>query len=112
MAVGLRHNHDISFIGTQSKTIALIYYLTNYTTKVQDPVWKRVAIAAELFPSISTTSAVGLGITTANYKAKANINRQYLIRIANRIFTERPLSQVEVIAHFLDYPNEFSTTTQ
>ncbi|WAO96996.1 Helitron-like-N domain-containing protein [Fusarium falciforme] len=112
MAVGLRHNHDISFIGTQSKTMALIYYLTNYATKIQDPIWKRVAIAAELFPSISTTSAVGLGATTANYEAKANINRQYLMRIANRIFTERPLSQVEVIAHFLDYPSEFSSTKQ
>ncbi|KAF4469092.1 arrestin domain-containing [Fusarium albosuccineum] len=112
MAVGLRHNHDISFIGTQSKTMALIYYLTNYATKIQDPIWKRVAVAAELLPSISTTSAVGLGATAANYEAKANINRQYLMRIANRIFTERPLSQVEVIAHFLDYPSEFSSTKQ
>ena len=24
MAVGLRHNHDITFIGTQSKTIAIV----------------------------------------------------------------------------------------
>lgn len=108
----MRHNHDISFIGTQSKTMALIYYLTNYATKIEYPIWKRVAIAAELFPSISTTSAVGLSATTANYEAKANINRQYLMRIANRIFTERPLSQVEVIAHFLDFPSEFSSTKQ
>ncbi|KAJ3455084.1 hypothetical protein MRS44_013684 [Fusarium solani] len=61
---------------------------------------------------MTATSAVGLGATTANYEAKANINRQYLMRIANRIFTERPLSQVEVIAHFLDYPSEFSSTKQ
>ncbi|KAM4061528.1 PIF1-like helicase [Hirsutella rhossiliensis] len=33
MAVGLRHNHDISFIATQRKTMALIYYITNYATK-------------------------------------------------------------------------------
>ncbi|KAL6401229.1 hypothetical protein AUP68_16958 [Ilyonectria robusta] len=83
--------------------MALIYYLTNYATKIQDPIWKRVAIAVELFLSISTTSAVGLGTITANYKAKANLNCQYLMRIANRIFTERLLLQVEVIAHFLDY---------
>ncbi|KAM4067415.1 ATP-dependent DNA helicase PIF1 [Hirsutella rhossiliensis] len=35
MAVGLRHNHDISFIATQRKTMALIYYITNYATKVE-----------------------------------------------------------------------------
>ncbi|KAM4067920.1 PIF1-like helicase [Hirsutella rhossiliensis] len=29
----LRHNHDISFIATQRKTMALIYYITNYATK-------------------------------------------------------------------------------
>ncbi len=38
IAVGLRHNHDISFVATMCKTMALIYYVTNYTTKVEDPV--------------------------------------------------------------------------
>ncbi|KAM4064043.1 AAA domain-containing protein [Hirsutella rhossiliensis] len=50
IAVGLRHNHDISFIVTQRKTMALIFYVTNYATKVEDPVWKRVAAAADLLP--------------------------------------------------------------
>ena len=59
MAVGLRHNHDISFIATQRKTMALIYYVTNYATKVEDPVWKRVAAAAELL-----TASTGEGRPT------------------------------------------------
>ncbi|XP_044718866.1 ATP-dependent DNA helicase PIF1 [Hirsutella rhossiliensis] len=59
IAVGLRHNHDISFIATQRKTMALIYYVTNYATKVEDPVWKRVAAAAELL-------AASTGDGTAN----------------------------------------------
>ncbi|KAH7461781.1 hypothetical protein FOMA001_g18820 [Fusarium oxysporum f. sp. matthiolae] len=48
MAVGLRHNHDISFIVTKCKGLALVYYVTNYATKVEDPVWKRVVAAKEL----------------------------------------------------------------
>ncbi|KAM4062438.1 PIF1 protein [Hirsutella rhossiliensis] len=56
MAVGLRHNHDISFIATQRKTMALIYYITNYATKVEDPTWKRVAAAAELLPTLEPTA--------------------------------------------------------
>ncbi|KAM4061761.1 PIF1-like helicase [Hirsutella rhossiliensis] len=55
MAVRLRHNHDISFIATQRKTMALIYYITNYATKVEDPVWKRVAAAAEFLPALEPT---------------------------------------------------------
>ncbi|KAM4067473.1 PIF1-like helicase [Hirsutella rhossiliensis] len=98
IAVGLRHNHDISFIATQRKTMALIYYVTNYATKVEDPVWKRVAAAAELLDA-STDDGAG------------NRTRQFLMRVANRVFTDRPLSQVEVIAHLLGYPAEFTNSS-
>ena len=37
-----------------------------------------------------------------------NRTRQFLMRAANRIFVERPLSQVEVIAHLMGYGIEFS----
>ncbi|KAF1814386.1 hypothetical protein P152DRAFT_456641, partial [Eremomyces bilateralis CBS 781.70] len=57
IAVGLRHNHDISFIGTQCKTMALVFYLTNYATKVEDPVSKRVAAAAELISAHNGATA-------------------------------------------------------
>lgn len=50
IAVGLRHNHDISFIATQCKTMALVFYLTNYATKVEDPMWKRIAAVVEVSP--------------------------------------------------------------
>jgi hypothetical protein len=38
MAVGLWHNYNISFIATQYKTIAIIFYVINYITKVEDLV--------------------------------------------------------------------------
>ncbi|KAM4058268.1 PIF1-like helicase [Hirsutella rhossiliensis] len=37
--------------------------------------------------------------------------RQFLMRVANRVFTERPLSQVEVVAHLLGYPAEFTDSS-
>ncbi|XP_044718817.1 PIF1-like helicase domain-containing protein [Hirsutella rhossiliensis] len=76
------------------KTMALIYYVTNYATKVEDPVWKRVAAAAELLAA-----------------STGNRTRQFLMRVANRVFTERPLSQVEVVAHLLGYPAEFTDSS-
>ncbi|XP_044717320.1 PIF1-like helicase domain-containing protein [Hirsutella rhossiliensis] len=120
---GLRHNHDISFIATQRKTMALIYYITNYATKVEDPVWKRVAAAAEFLPALEPTGegngsgadrdagrgGGAEGVATAADPIGGNKTRTFLLKAANRVFTERPLSQVEVIAHLLGYPAEFSS---
>ncbi|KAM4066668.1 ATP-dependent DNA helicase PIF1 [Hirsutella rhossiliensis] len=122
MAVGLRHNHDISFIATQRKTMALIYYITNYATKVEGPVWKRVVAAAEFLPALEPTGEGNRsgadgdagrgggaeGVATVD-AVGGNKTRAFLLRAANRVFTERPLSQFEVVAHPLGYPIEFSS---
>lgn len=91
MAVGLRHNHDVSFIGTKAKSLALVFYLTNYATKVEDPAWKRLALAKEVMP------APGQSAET------------YLTRVANRVFTERALSQVEVVAHHMGQKMDYGS---
>lgn len=118
LAVGLRHNHDLLFIVTQSKSLALIYYLTNYTTKVEDPVWKRVVAAGECLPVLDTDVGHGQSrdkagadgaVTDVSDGARRNKTRQFLMRVANRIFTERPVLQVEVVAYLLGYPMEFSS---
>lgn len=111
IAVGLRHNHDISFIATQCKAMAIVFYVTNYATKVEDPVWKRVAAAAELFRVLEnsiTESQTERAGGPGEGDDTQNKTRQFLMRVANRIFTERPLSQVEVIAHLLGYDMEFA----
>ena len=108
MAVGLRHNHDISFIATQRKSLAIIYYVTNYATKVEDPVWKRAAAAAQIFRDM------GAGIrenqADAVDDARKNKTRQFLMKVANRVFTEKPLSQVEVMASLLGYSMEYTNS--
>ncbi|KAH8656358.1 hypothetical protein BGZ61DRAFT_190033 [Ilyonectria robusta] len=116
IAVGLRHNHDISFIATQRKTMALVYYVTNYATKVEDPTWKRVAAAAELLPVVSAGGQPAAGEdagggAVGDEDGTKNKTRQFLMRVANRIFTEQPLSQVEVVAHLLGYPSEFTNSS-
>ncbi|EFY94377.2 ATP-dependent DNA helicase PIF1 [Metarhizium robertsii ARSEF 23] len=90
IAVGLRHNHDISFIATQRKTMALVFYVTNYATKVEDPA---------------------RGDDMAGDDNRQNKTRQFLMKVANRVFTERPLSQVEVVADLLGYPTELTNNS-
>jgi len=111
IAVGLRHNHDFSFIATQRRAMAIVYYVTNYATKVEDPTWKRVAAAAELFHTIDKSRTESPTQTMGSQHEGDHIQnktRQFLMKVANRIFTERPLSQVEVVAHLLGYKMEFS----
>ncbi|RKK84509.1 hypothetical protein BFJ68_g17351, partial [Fusarium oxysporum] len=112
IAVGLRHNHDISFIATQCKTMALVYYLTNYATKVEDAVWKRMAAASEALDTLDGQQRQDHGADQGDAadggEGRQNKARQFLMKVANRVFTERPLSQVEVVAHLLGYQTEFS----
>ncbi|KAF6804443.1 hypothetical protein CPLU01_16056, partial [Colletotrichum plurivorum] len=111
MALGLRHNHDISFILTKCKSLAIIYYLTNYTTKEEDPVWKRVATAKEYLDTLRaslTDEAPEHGRGNNQEVCRA---RTFLTRVANRFFTDRPLSHVEVVAYLMGYPMEVCGTS-
>jgi hypothetical protein len=106
------HNHDISFIVTQCKSMAIVYYVTNYATKIEDPMWKRVAAVAESLQAIgdSEQQASIVDGRTNNITGQ-NRTRQFLMKVANRIFTERALSQVEVVANLLGYDMEFASNS-
>ncbi|KAM4066924.1 PIF1-like helicase [Hirsutella rhossiliensis] len=71
-------------------------YVTNYATKVEDPVWKRVAAAADLLPPRAgdgmADGAEVRGDSGAGDDGRQNKTRQFLMKVANRVFTERPLS--------------------
>jgi hypothetical protein len=48
MAVGLYYNYDISMILTRTKGLAMVFYITNYATKLDMPIWKRLVFAANV----------------------------------------------------------------
>ncbi|XP_044714443.1 ATP-dependent DNA helicase PIF1 [Hirsutella rhossiliensis] len=100
LAVGLRHNHDVSMILTKTKGLAMVYYITNYATKLDTPMWKRIALATEVARQLReagrpTSRAPGPALPDERHQAVLNESRQFLMRTANRIFSERQLSAVE-----------------
>ncbi|KNB04282.1 hypothetical protein FOXG_22453 [Fusarium oxysporum f. sp. lycopersici 4287] len=112
MAIGLRHNHDVSMILTRKKGLALIHYICNYTTKLNAPMWKRLALAAELLdlarqqqggPGNQGTTLASTSTSTIGDETKS-----FLLRIANRIFTSRELSQPEVLGYLLGFGTDFT----
>jgi len=72
----------------------------------------RRAAAAELFHILDRSETERPVQATGSRREDDSIQnrtRQFLMKVANRIFTERPLSQVEVVAHLLGYKMEFTT---
>ncbi|KAM4058180.1 PIF1-like helicase [Hirsutella rhossiliensis] len=113
LAVGLRHNHDVSMILTKTKGLAMVYYITNYATKLDTPMWKRIALATEVARQLReagrpTSRAPGPALPDERHQAVLNESRQFLMRTANRIFSERQLSAVEVCYHLLGYDTDFT----
>ncbi|KAK7403825.1 hypothetical protein QQX98_010396 [Neonectria punicea] len=113
MAVGLRHNHDISMILTRTKGLAMVFYITNYATKLDTPMWKRIVLAAEVLRQLRESDVPSRQVSDpaerdAQRPAVLNKSRQFLMRAANRIFSERQLSSVEVCYHLLGYETDFT----
>ena len=113
LAVGLRHNHDVSIIVTRTKGLAMLYYITNYATKLDTPMWKRLALAADVFGQLRQQPGLRHQVSDSakhddRRSAVLNESRQFLMRVANRIFSERQLSAVEVCYHLLGYGTDFT----
>ncbi|KAL6406058.1 hypothetical protein AUP68_10619 [Ilyonectria robusta] len=110
MAIGLRHNHDISMILTRKKGLALIHYICNYATKLNAPMWKRLALAAELL-DLARQQQGGPGnsdTTSTSMSTMGDETKSFLLRVANRIFTSRELSQPEVLGYLLGFGTDFT----
>ncbi|KAM6514313.1 hypothetical protein FALCPG4_015463 [Fusarium falciforme] len=116
MAIGRRHNHDISMILTRTKGLAMVFYITNYATKLDTPMWKRIVLAAEVFRQLSESAERRRQVSDPAGRdarpALLNESRQFLMRTANRIFSERQLSAVEVCYHLLGYQTDFTNVPQ
>ena len=51
MVSSLQCNYDISFIPAQSGFLRLVYYITDYATKITKPLYHYFLIAVALVPS-------------------------------------------------------------
>lgn len=90
MAIGLRHSHDISLIFTRKKGMALMHYICNYATKLNTPMWKQLAHAAEIL-DLARQPQIG-GDNGGAASTMADETKSFLLQVANRIFTSRELS--------------------
>src|SRR5436305_3804126 len=91
MASLLRCNHDISFIPTQSGFLGLVYYITDYATKLAKPIYHYFSIAAAMMSSQTEQMDEREDRQTDVYKS-----RQFLNKVYNKISVSREISGPEI----------------
>ena len=114
LIVGLRHNIDAHLLATNSAGLAIVYYATNYSTKLDSPLWKRASLVRAVWEGLRTEKDAEEQVDsseagTTQHAIRNNKTRQLMARVANRIFTNRELSSVEVCANLLGFRNSFSS---
>ncbi|KAK1521590.1 hypothetical protein CABS01_16520 [Colletotrichum abscissum] len=114
LAVAMRHNTDTAFLPTNSAGLSMVYYATNYSTKLDTPLWKRAALVKTVFDGMADEDddhALAAGDGTEKAAQRNNKTRRFLARTANQIFTSRELSAVEVCSNLLGYKNSYCSET-
>jgi hypothetical protein len=106
MAIGLRHNTDISPILTRKKGLALVHYVCNYASKLHSRMWDRLAYAEELLELARQQQ--GEVDDPGAVSAMGEATKSFLLRVANRIHTSRELSQPEVLGYLLGFETDFT----
>ncbi|KAK4936123.1 hypothetical protein LTR66_015377, partial [Elasticomyces elasticus] len=103
----VRSNHDISWIPTVSKSLSLIYYITNYATKDDVSPWQMVAKAALLKQRIERAEAAELP-TRTDLRLREKGLDNFALRCFNTLSHDREISGVQVASTLLSLPTHYT----
>ncbi len=100
----IRSNYDINFIPLSIKSLAFIYYITNYTIKSDCSQYQRVMVAAierKGFNNHDNNITTGF----SNYTSTLN---KFALKAFNWLFHDREISWPLVASYLLNLPHPYS----
>jgi len=103
----IRSNHDISWIPTVTKSLCLIYYLTNYATKDDVSPYQMLLKAALLKQSIEKAKANPAPDAT-DLRIRNKDMDQFALRCYNTLSHEREISGVQIANSLLQLPTYYT----
>jgi hypothetical protein len=103
----IRSNHDISWIPTVSKSLSLVYYITNYATKDDVSPLQMVTKAALLKQAIDQANAAQ-SPTTAQMRLRRRGMDNFALRCFNSLSQDREVSGVQVASTLLQFPSYYT----
>ncbi|KAJ5318263.1 hypothetical protein N7476_004683 [Penicillium atrosanguineum] len=103
----IRSNHDISWIPTVSKSLSLLYYITNYATKDDVSSCHMVTKAALLKQMIERANAAPTP-TMADSRLRQTGMDKFALRCFNSLSQDREVSGVQVASMLLQLPSYYT----
>jgi hypothetical protein len=103
LMAALQHNIDFAFIPGKVRTLATIYYITNYATKVETPAYTRLAWLAQKAKKEEDAGRYPGGSNELNPDF-----RKFMAKAADYISGSRTIFGVEVAARLLRQPTFYS----
>ncbi|EPS29066.1 hypothetical protein PDE_04014 [Penicillium oxalicum 114-2] len=107
LASCIRSNHDISWIPTVSKSLSLLYYITNYAPKDDVAPWQMIAKAALLKQMIDRASS-NPAPTAADSRLQQRGMDKFALRCFNSLSQDREISGVQVASTLLQLPSYYT----
>jgi len=99
----IRSNHDLSWIPTSSKALALVYYLTNYATKADLSPHQMLVKAALVAESMSSLE----GNDSAD-DIESRQDAKYLLRLYNVLAHEQEISGEQIASVLSQFPSRYT----
>jgi hypothetical protein len=103
----IRLNHDISWIPTVSKSLSLLYYITNYATEDDISPWQMVSKAALLKQSIDRAKSTE-SPTAVDLRLREKGMHSFALRCFNALSHDREVSGVQVASTLLQLPTYYT----
>ncbi|KAJ5198759.1 uncharacterized protein N7498_007876 [Penicillium cinerascens] len=107
IATCIRSNHDISWIPTVSKSLSLLYYITNYATKDDVSPCHMVTKAALLKQMIEHAAAAPTP-STVDIRLRQRGMDKFALRCFNSLSQDREISGVQVASTLLQLPSYYT----
>lgn len=103
----IRSNHDISWIPTMSKSLSLLYYITNYATKDDVSPGRIVAKAALLKQAIDRANSASAP-RQVDMRLRERGMDKFALRCFNSLSQDREVSGVQVASTILQLPSYYT----
>ncbi len=103
----IRSNHDISWIPTVTKSLCLIYYLTNYAAKDDVSPYQMLIKAALLKQSIEKAKMT-LTPNATDLRIREKGTDQFALRCFNSLASDREISGVQIANSLLQLPTYYT----
>jgi len=111
IAAAIGSNQDLSFLATRAKTLALLYYITNYATKDEASTYQMVMTAAMMRKTLEQAGQTP-NPSNAEQMALEKGMKNFVLRVFNRMSHDREVSGVQVASSLLRLPTYYTPLTE